>query len=56
MQIVRMVSKGISRNSGEDIKLSGPNGIQYLLRNMKDRDQAFSQIVGFSPVRWQVVW
>ena len=34
----------------------GPGGVEYVVRNMTDRDQAFSQIVGFSLVTWQVVW
>jgi len=55
-KVVRIVSKGLGKNSGEDLKIVGPSESEFLLKNMKDRDQAFSQIVGFSSVRWQVVW
>lgn len=53
---MRIVSKGLSQNSGEDLKMVTPDRTEYMLMNMADRDQAFSQIVGFSSVRWQVVW
>ena len=36
--------------------VAGPGDEQYLLRDMAERDQAFSQIVGFADVTWQVVW
>ena len=55
-QIMRIVSKVVGQNSGEDLKISGSDGTEFMMMNLKDRDQVFSQIVGFSSVRWQVVW
>ncbi|KAI4762603.1 hypothetical protein E4T51_04394 [Aureobasidium sp. EXF-12344] len=46
------------RDTGKDLricsKLDGDR--EWLLKNMDDRDQAFSQIVGFSKTSWQVAW
>jgi len=46
------------KDTGRDLrilsKLDGDK--EWLLTNMEDRDQAFSQIVGFSKTRWQVAW
>jgi hypothetical protein len=46
------------RDTGKDLrvcsKLDGDQ--EWLLTNMDDRDQAFSQIVGFSKTSWQVAW
>lgn len=36
--------------------VAGPGDEQYLLLDMAERDQAFSQIVGFADVTWQVAW
>lgn len=55
-QITRHVQKNIGKDSGDDMKLVGPNDSEYIMLNMKERDQAFSQIIGFSKVTWQVVW
>ncbi|THY78123.1 hypothetical protein D6C94_01463, partial [Aureobasidium pullulans] len=45
--------------SGKDLRiasnLADVEG-EAVLKDMDDRDQAFSQIVGFSEITWQIVW
>lgn len=45
--------------SGKDLRiasnLADVEG-EAILKDMDDRDQAFSQIVGFSEITWQIVW
>ena len=53
---MRPVSKGLGQKSGEDLKICGPGGVEFVVSDVRERDQAFSQIVGFSGERWQVVW
>lgn len=58
-KIERNKSKLLSgRDTGKDLricsKLDGDG--EWVLTGMEDRDQAFSQIVGFSKTRWQVAW
>ncbi|KAH7113243.1 hypothetical protein B0J11DRAFT_572725 [Dendryphion nanum] len=58
-KIDRVVAKKISKvkhDSGEGLKLVSKEGKEWELENMDERNQAFSQIVGFSPVTWQVIW
>jgi hypothetical protein len=56
----RLVSKKIpnklQKDSGKDLKLVLKNGAEILLSDMVQRDEAFSQIVGFSQSTWQIVW
>ncbi|KAF2820304.1 hypothetical protein CC86DRAFT_305158 [Ophiobolus disseminans] len=56
----RVVSKKLpsqlSMDSGKDLKLIMKSGQEYLLSDMQRRDEAFTQIVGFSQAMWQVVW
>jgi hypothetical protein len=42
--------------SGKDLKLVTKTGVEYLLVDMEQRDEAFSQIVGFSQTSWQIIW
>lgn len=48
------------RNQMEQVEKREQEGVHgennYLLQNIQERDQAFSQIIGFSHVRWVVVW
>jgi hypothetical protein len=55
-QVTRQIKKNLTKESGLDLKFTGPQGVEYTLKNVDDRDQAFSQIIGYSPVKWQVVW
>jgi hypothetical protein len=56
----RIVSKNIpsklQRDSGQDLKFVTKNGKELVLRQVDQRDEAFSQIIGFTPTNWQVVW
>ena len=55
----RIVAKSIPKvktDSGKDLRLVSKTGEEWLLENVDDRDQAFSQIIGFSSTTWQVVW
>ena len=59
------MQKALSKtDSGEDLRVVGKgdgdmDGVgerEWVMGNVEERDQAFSQIVGFAGVRWQVVW
>ena len=56
----RIVQKNISsklqKDSGQDLKFGSRDGREYLLKQVDKRDEAFSQIIGFSNITWQVVW
>jgi hypothetical protein len=56
----RIVSKNIpgklQRDSGQDLKFGSRDGREYLLKQVDKRDEAFTQIIGFSNITWQVVW
>lgn len=56
----RIISKSISSKlrteSGKDILIVSDTGEEKTLRNVDERDEVFSQIVGFSSTIWQVVW
>lgn len=45
-------------DTGRDLRVcSRLNGDgEWILMGMEDRNQAFSQIIGFSETRWQVAW
>lgn len=55
----RVVAKSIIKmkpDGGKGMKIVSVEGQEFVLENMDERDQAFSQILGFSPKTWQVVW
>ena len=56
----RVVQKNIPRrlqkDSGQDLKIVGRDSREYLLKQVVKRDEAFSQVIGFSNITWQVVW
>ena len=56
----RIVQKNIpsklQRDSGQDLKIISRDGMEHMLKQVEKRDEAFSQIVGFSNIPWQVVW
>jgi hypothetical protein len=58
-KVNRLVQKAIptpKRDSGKDLRIVDKQGKEVMLVNVDSRDQAFSQIVGFSDTVWQVVW
>jgi hypothetical protein len=47
----------LGKDTGKDLRIQVKLGDdEWVLANRGDRDQAFSQIVGFSKASWQVVW
>ena len=46
----------LQRDSGQDLKIGSRDGREFMLKQVDKRDEAFSQIVGFSNIPWQVVW
>ncbi|KAF2116023.1 hypothetical protein BDV96DRAFT_573204 [Lophiotrema nucula] len=54
--ITKNIPSSLQLESGKDIKIVGKDQRELVLENVNGRDQAFSQIVGFSDVKWQVVW
>jgi hypothetical protein len=54
--VTKKVPDKLKMDSGKDLKLVTKPGLAYLLTNMEQRDEAFSQIVGFSQTEWQVIW
>ena len=58
-KVNRLVQKAVptpQRDSGKDLRIVDKQGKEVMLVNVDSRDQAFSQIVGFSDTVWQVVW
>lgn len=59
-KVDRIISKNIPKNlatdSGKDLKMIDKVGQEWMLKDVAQRDEAFSQIVGFSQTTWQVVW
>ncbi|KAH7086267.1 hypothetical protein FB567DRAFT_444293 [Paraphoma chrysanthemicola] len=54
--VKKNVPSKLTTDSGKDLKLVMMDGEEYLVVNMEQRDEAFSQIVGFSATKWQIVW
>ncbi len=53
----RQVSKTMPGNdSGKDLRLISKTSEERVMVNVDNRDQAFSQIIGFSDTTWQIVW
>ena len=58
-KIDRIASKTIPKpksDSGKDLRIVSKTGVEWVVVNIDGRDQAFSQIVGFSNTTWQIVW
>lgn len=58
-KIDRVATKQIptpSKDTGMDLRIVSKLGHEWVLVNMDERNQAFSQIVGFSKTPWQIVW
>jgi hypothetical protein len=54
--VAKKMPKQLTRDSGKDLKIVTKAGREWVLSDMQQRDEAFSQIVGFSRTVWQVVW
>jgi hypothetical protein len=54
--VAKNVPSKLTTDSGKDLLLVTKVGVEYLLKNMEQRDEAFSQVVGFSQATWQIVW
>jgi hypothetical protein len=54
--VTKKVPAKLSMDSGKDLKIVSKLGGEYVLGDLVQRDEAFSQIVGFSETVWQVVW
>jgi hypothetical protein len=54
--VAKNVPKQLTKDSGKDLKLVTKAGMEYLLENMMQRDEAFVQILGFSHTTWQIIW
>lgn len=46
----------ILKECDKDLRLVDKDGHEWTLHEMEKRDEAFSQIVGFSRTEWQVAW
>ncbi|KAF2703530.1 hypothetical protein K504DRAFT_463583 [Pleomassaria siparia CBS 279.74] len=58
-KVDRFISKDIptlKTYSKQDLKLVSKTGDEWVLQDVEQRNQAFSQILGFSDAAWQVVW
>ena len=54
--VTKKVPGKLQKDSGMDLKIRSKGGREEVLKNVEERDEAFSQIVGFSENLWQVVW
>ena len=54
--VTKTIPQKLKTDSGRDLTLFDKVGKQWLLKSLDQRDEAFSQIVGFSKSKWQVVW
>lgn len=54
--VAKKIPNKLQKDSGKDLKLVMKSGGEYVLSDMVQRDEAFSQIVGFSGTTWQIIW
>ena len=54
--VAKKLPAKLATDSGKDMKLSNKTSEERLLEDVDQRDEAFSQIIGFSQTTWQVVW
>lgn len=52
----KKIPEKLNKDPGLDLKIKSKDGREYMLKKMDRRDEAFSQIIGFSDIIWQVVW
>lgn len=59
-KVDRVVAKNmpdtLQEDSGKDLRLISRTGQICLFGKVNKRDEAFSQIIGFSNFTWQVLW
>lgn len=59
-KVDRVVTKNIpsklQSDSGKDMRIISRSGETHLLEKVDKRDEAFSQMIGFSKITWQVLW
>jgi hypothetical protein len=55
-QLAKNIPGKLVRDSGKDLKFEDALGREWLLSDIKQRDEAFSQVIGFSRQTWQIVW
>jgi hypothetical protein len=55
-QVAKNIPGKLVRDSGKDLKFVVGLGREWVLRDVEQRDQAFSQVIGFSRTTWQIVW
>lgn len=55
MNRVEKVNAVAQLGSGKNLLLIDANEEQYTANNIASRDEVFTQIVGYSRVKWQVV-
>ena len=55
-QVAKKIPSQLTTDSGKDLKLVMKSGQEYLLKDLEQRDEAFTQIVGFSQTTWQIIW
>jgi hypothetical protein len=54
--VAKKIPNKLQRDSGKDLKLVMKDGREWVLSDMVQRDEAFSQVVGFSRTVWQIIW
>jgi hypothetical protein len=55
-QVAKNIPGKLVRDSGKDLKFVDRLGREWLLRDVRQRNEAFSQVIGFSRTTWQIVW
>lgn len=53
--ILSQVDRTVKISSGQGIAVTDQHDNEYTITDVVDRDEAFTQIVGYSKVKWQVV-
>ena len=54
--VAKKMPARLTSDTGQDMKLVTKSGQEFLLKDVDHRNEAFSQIVGFSRTTWQVMW
>lgn len=55
-KVTRHVKKAIREESGSDLLFVDDADQEFMVTGVEERDQVFSQVVGYSGIKWQVVW
>ncbi|KAL1612738.1 hypothetical protein SLS60_000967 [Paraconiothyrium brasiliense] len=54
--VTRNIPGKLQGDPGQDLMFTRRDGKTHMLRKIDKRDEAFSQMVSFSDIAWQVVW